>query len=261
MNMMKRLLPIMMLLAMLFVASPAFANDTVVQAQEPIATAVNADSNHSGWVMWLINLYEDNMNYWFTGALMAVESSFIPFPSEVVVPPAVFFSLEEDKKIDMVWWLIILVGTVGALIGAYINYFLSMWLGRPIIYKFANSKLGHLLRLSQEKVERAEVYFTEHGSMSTLIGRFIPVVRQLISIPAGLSRMNLGSFTLYTTIGAFVWNCILALLGYLAHQVGNKEMIAEYSHEISIIIIAILAVAILFFVIRYFIKKRKKTQK
>ena len=242
---MKRFLPIMMLLAMLFVASPAYAQDSVTQAQEPVATAVSADSSHSGWVMWLVDLYKNHMNYWTTGAFMAIESSFIPFPSEVVVPPAVFFSLEEKNEIDMVWWIIILVGTLGALIGAYINYFLSMWLGRPIIYKFANSKVGHLLRLSQMKVERAE-----------LGGRFIPVVRQLISIPAGLSRMNLGSFTLITTIGAFIWNCILALLGYLAHQVGNEDMIKEYSDEISIVIIALLAVVILFFVIRYFIKKR-----
>lgn len=258
---MKRKLPIIILLATLFVASPAFAQDTVIQSQVPAAETVSADTAHSGWVMYLVNMYKKHMNYWTTGALMAVESSFIPFPSEVVVPPAVFFSLEEDNEIDMLWWLIILVGTMGALIGAYINYFLSMWLGRPIIYKFANSKLGHLLQLSQEKVERAEVYFNDHGAVSTLVGRFIPVVRQLISIPAGLSRMRLGPFTLYTALGALVWNCILALLGYLAHQVGDEAMIAEYSNEISYIILALVAVVVLFFVIRYFLKKRKKTQK
>lgn len=255
--MIKRQYLFLILLASLFVVNPVMAQDSVVQAQAPVATAVNADTDHSGWVMYLINLYEKHMNYWTTGGLMAVESSFIPFPSEVVVPPAVFFALDEDSNIDMLWWLIILVGTLGALIGAYINYFLSMWLGRPIIYKFANSKVGHLLRLSQEKVERAEVYFNEHGAMSTLVGRFIPVVRQLISIPAGLSRMNLGSFTLYTALGAFVWNCILALLGYLAHLAGDKKVIAEYSNEISYIILALVAAVILFFVIRYFIKKRK----
>lgn len=248
----------MILLAMLVATNPVTAQDTVLQAQAPVAAAVTADTTHSGWVMELINFYEKHMNYWTTGALMAVESSFIPFPSEVVVPPAVFFALDEDSNIDMLWWLIILVGTLGALVGAYINYFLSMWLGRPIIYKFANSKVGHLLRLSQEKIEQAEVYFNDHGAMSTLVGRFIPVVRQLISIPAGLSRMNLGSFTLYTALGAFVWNCILALLGYLAHLAGDKKVIAEYSHEISIGILALLAVVILFFVIRYFLKKRKK---
>ena len=258
--MIKRQYLFLILLASLFVVNPVMAQDSVVQAQAPVATAVNADTDHSGWVMYLINLYEKHMNYWTTGGLMAVESSFIPFPSEVVVPPAVFFALDEDSNIDMLWWLIILVGTLGALIGAYINYFLSMWLGRPIIYKFANSKVGHLLRLSQEKVERAEVYFNEHGAMSTLVGRFIPVVRQLISIPAGLSRMNLGSFTLYTALGAFVWNCILALLGYLAHLAGDKKVIAEYSNEISYIILALVAAVILFFVIRYFVKKRKKTQ-
>lgn len=157
----------------------------------------------------------------------------------------------------MLWWLVVLVGTLGALIGAYINYFLALWLGRPIIYKFANSKLGHLLRLSQEKVERAEVYFNEHGAMSTLVGRFIPVIRQLISIPAGMARMNLGSFTIYTALGALVWNCVLALLGYLAHLAGDKSVIVKYNNEISIVIVAIVAVVALFFVVRYIIKKRK----
>lgn len=251
---MKRFLPIMMFLAMLFVASPAFAHDSVTQAQEPVATAVSADATHSGFWYNVINWYDDNMNYGTAGLLMALESSFIPFPSEVVIPPAVFFSLEEEN--DMMWWLIVLVGTLGALIGAYINYFLALWLGRPVIYKFANSKVGHLLRLSQEKIERAEVYFNEHGSMSTLVGRFIPVIRQLISIPAGMARMNLVPFTIYTAIGALVWNSILALLGYLAHQVGDKEMIFEYSDEISIGIIVLLVIVLLFFVIRYFIKKR-----
>lgn len=254
---MKRLLPIMMLVAMMIVAVPTFAQDTVAHVQTSTTTAVTADASHSGWIMYLVDLYKEHMNYWTTGAFMAIESSFIPFPSEVVVPPAVFFSLEENNEIGMVWWLIILVGTLGALIGAYINYFLSMWLGRPIIYKFADSKVGHLLRLSKEKIERAEQYFNEHGAMSTLVGRFIPVVRQLISIPAGLSRMNLVSFTVYTTIGAFVWNCILALLGYLAHQVGDEKMIAEYSDEISYAIVGILALVIVIFVIRYYIKKRK----
>ena len=256
---MNRLLPITILLAMLFATNPVFSQDTVAQAQAPAAAAVTADTTHSGLLADVINWYDDNMNYWTACLLMALESSFIPFPSEVVIPPAVFFSLEDEN--DMMWWLIVLVGTLGALVGAYINYFLALWLGRPIIYKFANSKVGHLLRLSQEKIERAEVYFNEHGAMSTLVGRFIPVIRQLISIPAGMARMNLVPFTIYTAIGALVWNSILALLGYLAHQVGDKEMIFEYSDEISIGILVLLAVVILFFVIRYFIKKRKKAQK
>lgn len=243
---------ILLLLTLLFVASPATAQDGV-----SAKTQTENVGEHSGWVADLINWYDDHMNYWTAGGLMAVESSFIPFPSEVVIPPAVYFALDKDSNNNMIWWVVVLVGTLGALIGAYINYFLALWLGRPIIYKFANSKLGHLLRLSQEKVERAEVYFNEHGAVSTLVGRFIPVVRQLISIPAGMARMNLGSFTLYTGIGALVWNCVLAFLGYLAHLAGDKSVIVRYSHEISIVIIAVVVVVALFLAIRYFVKKRK----
>ncbi|MGX8712212.1 MAG: DedA family protein [bacterium] len=198
------------------------------------------------------------MNYLAVGILMTVESSFIPFPSEVVVPPAVYVALDEQSQSGMNWWLVVLVGTLGALIGALINYYLSRWLGRPIIYAFAESKLGRLLQLSKEKVQRAEVYFNDHGAMSTLVGRFIPVIRQLISIPAGLARMNIGSFILYTTLGAFAWNCVLALLGYLAHLAGDISVIEQYSSEISWAIIGLVVVVVAFFVIRYLIKKHKK---
>ncbi|MBO4606439.1 MAG: DedA family protein [Prevotella sp.] len=197
------------------------------------------------------------MNYLAVAALMTLESSFIPFPSELVIPPAILNSLEENKQSNMVWWLIVIVGTIGALLGALVNYYLALWLGRPIIYKFANSKLGHLLQLSQEKLERAEVYFNDHGAISTLVGRFIPVIRQLISLPAGLARMNIWSFILYTTIGAFLWNCILAFLGYLGHLAGGIKAVQRYNDELSIIILALVAVAALYFVIRYFVKKRR----
>lgn len=243
---------ILLLFTFIFTATPAVAQNGV--QNQPQTDAVE---ENSGLLASLINWYDDHMNYWTAGGLMAVESSFIPFPSEVVIPPAVYFALDKDSSNNMLWWLVVLVGTLGALIGAYINYFLALWLGRPIIYKFANSKLGHLLRLSQEKVERAEVYFNEHGAMSTLVGRFIPVIRQLISIPAGMARMNLGSFTIYTALGALVWNCVLALLGYLAHLAGDKSVIVKYNNEISIVIVAIVTVVALFFVVRYIIKKRK----
>ena len=118
--------------------------------------------------------------------------------------------------------------------------------------------MGRLLQLSKEKVQRAEVYFNDHGAMSTLVGRFIPVIRQLISIPAGLARMNIGSFILYTTLGAFAWNCVLALLGYLAHLAGDISVIEQYSSEISWAIIGLVVAVVAFFVIRYLIKKHKK---
>ncbi len=212
----------------------------------------------------LIAWYSAHMNYASITGLMAVESSFIPFPSEVVIPPAVFVAGNEASSlcatgvypIDVL--LIVLFGTLGAMIGAIINYGLSVWLGRIIIYKFADSKVGHLCLLSSEKVQKAEDYFKEHGNMSTFIGRFIPGIRQLISIPAGLARMNFGSFLLYTFLGAFVWNCVLALLGYLAH--GQMDLITQYSHELSIAILVIVGLAVGYFIIKnviVYLKKKK----
>ncbi|MCQ2297508.1 MAG: DedA family protein [Bacteroidales bacterium] len=201
------------------------------------------------------------MNYWFVGGLMTVESSFIPFPSEVIIPPAVFVATPDkdgNKPSDMKIWLIVVFGTLGALLGAYINYFLSRWLGRPIIYKFVDSKVGHLCGLSGEKMERAEHYFNDHGNVSTLVGRLIPVIRQLISIPAGLAKMNVGAFTLYTTLGALIWNVVLALLGYVAAKAGGMELISKYSHELSIVLIAVFVLACGYFVVRSIIRKRRK---
>jgi membrane protein DedA with SNARE-associated domain len=159
---------------------------------------------------------------------------------------------------DMKIWLIVLVGTLGALLGAYINYFLSRWLGRPIIYKFVDSKMGHALRLSGEKMERAEKYFNDHGVVSTFVGRLIPVIRQLISIPAGLSKMNVGVFTFYTFLGAAIWNCVLGLLGYLAVKAGGMEFIYKYSGMLSKIIIVLFAVCVVFLIVRAIVRKHKK---
>lgn len=191
--------------------------------------------------------YDQNMNYSSIVALMAVESSFIPFPSEVVIPPAAYIASKPESKLSI--FLVILFGTLGALIGAYINYFLALWLGRPILYKLADSKMGKLLLLSSEKIRKAESYFNDHGKISTFIGRLIPGIRQLISLPAGLAKMNFFSFSLYTVLGALIWNSILALLGYIAH--GQAGLINKYSHELSVIIIAILALVILFYLIKY----------
>lgn len=217
-----------------------------------------ADSSSSGFVSKLLSWYDANMNYAAVGLLMTVESSFIPFPSEVVIPPAVYVASNPDTKGGMKIWLIVLIGTVGAMLGAYINYFLALWLGRPIIYAFADSKVGHLLSLSKDKVQRAEEYFNAHGIVSTLVGRLIPVIRQLISIPAGLARMNIVAFSIFTFIGAAVWNCILALLGYLAYRAADPTVIERYSHEISVAIVALLVAVIAFFVIRAFVRRRKK---
>ena len=208
----------------------------------------------------IISWYSAHMNYASITALMAVESSFIPFPSEVVIPPAAFVAGQPESvlcatgnyPVDVL--LIVLFGTLGAMIGAIINYGLSIWLGRLIIYKFADSRLGHLCLLSGEKLQRAEEYFREKGNVSTFIGRFIPGIRQLISIPAGLSRMHFGAFLWWTFLGAFIWNCILAALGYVA--AGQMDLIKEYSHELSVAILILLGVVIVYFVLKRFVLKK-----
>lgn len=200
----------------------------------------------------IISWYSTHMTYASITALMAVESSFIPFPSEVVIPPAAFVAGDPTSAlcvtgtypIDVLF--IVLFGTAGAMLGAIINYVLSIWLGRKIIYAFADSKVGHLCLLSAEKVQKAENYFNEHGKVSTFIGRLIPGIRQLISIPAGLSRMPFGSFLGFTFLGAFIWNIVLALLGYVAH--GQMDLIERYNHELSIAIVVIVGVVVVFFI-------------
>lgn len=204
----------------------------------------------SGYVDKIADWYDQNMNYGTITTLMAIESSFIPFPSEVVVPPAAAVSTREDSNLNMI--LIILFATLGALVGALVNYLLSVWLGRPIIYKFADSKLGHLCLLSGEKIKKAEEYFNDHGKVSTFVGRLIPGIRQLISIPAGLARMPIVPFMGFTLLGAGIWNTVLALIGYAVGD--NMDLIYKYSHEIGYILLGVLVVALTI----YIIKKRKK---
>lgn len=206
--------------------------------------------------------YSAHMNYASITALMTIESSFIPFPSEVVIPPAVYVAASPESALCVTGnylldvLLIVLFGTIGAMLGAIINYGLSVWLGRIIIYKFADSRLGHLCLLSSEKVQKAETYFNDHGKISTFVGRLIPGIRQLISIPAGLAKMNFGQFLLYTFLGAFIWNSILALLGYVAH--GQADLINQYSHELSVAILVLLGVVVVYFVAKKIIKSVKK---
>ena len=256
---MRHIRPILFLLLLSFslnavVAAPA---ESVNIAE----TLRSDDGASSGFVATALRWYDAHMNYGAVGLLMTVESSFIPFPSEVVIPPAVYVASNPDSASGMNVWIILLVGTLGALLGAFINYFLSRWLGRPIIYAFVDSKVGHLLSLNREKMERAEEYFNQRGNISTLVGRLIPVIRQLISIPAGLSKMNIGAFALFTFLGAAIWNVVLTLLGILAYRAAKPDLIEQYSHHISIAIIAIFGLAIAFFVIRYLLKKKKGKSK
>lgn len=195
----------------------------------------------------------DNLNYWVVTLFMAIESSFIPFPSEVVVPPAAWKAMTDES---MNVFLVIVFATVGADIGALVNYYLSKVLGRPIIYRFADSRFGHLCLINRAKVEQAEQYFREHGAASTFFGRLVPAVRQLISIPAGLSGMKLGTFLLYTSLGAGVWNTILALIGYAIYQYTDIKttedvyvMATHYSHEIGYVLLtaALLVVGVMIY--------------
>lgn len=197
--------------------------------------------------------YMDNMNYGTITLLMTVESSFIPFPSEVIVPPAAYKASQEDSNLNI--FLVILFATLGAIIGALINYYLALWLGRPIIHKFADSKLGRMCLLSSEKVSNAENYFVKHGRSSTFIGRLVPGIRQLISIPAGLSKMSLLPFILFTSFGAGMWNIVLALLGYIAH--GQADIIERYTKELSYILLVLGVLFILYLIYNGFIKKKK----
>ena len=183
------------------------------------------------------------MNYWTVTLFMAIESSFIPFPSEAVVPPAAW-KAAVSGEMNVV--LVVVFATLGALIGAFINYYLAVWLGRPIVYKFANSRFGHMCLIDEAKVQHAESYFDKHGAVSTFVGRLVPAVRQLISIPAGLARMSLGRFVLYTSLGAGVWNAILAALGYYMASIPGLQTeeavmnkVKEYSSEIGIVFIAL----------------------
>ncbi|MBR1878812.1 MAG: DedA family protein [Paludibacteraceae bacterium] len=216
----------------------------------------------TNWVSVVTDWYSTNMNYGSIVALMTVESSFIPFPSEVVIPPAAYVAADPGSSVHVSdsyfvnVALIVLFGTIGALLGAIINYLLSLWLGRAIIYAFADSRLGHLCLLSREKMEKAETYFNDHGKVSTFIGRFIPGIRQLISIPAGLSKMHFGWFLFYTFLGAGLWNTVLAILGYVAH--GQADLINKYSHELSVAILVLLGVAVLYYAVKWLVRYLRK---
>ena len=209
-------------------------------------------------MQFLINFVLSNLNYWWVFVFMAVESSFIPFPSEVVVPPAAFLAMTPDSTLNIL--LVVLVATAGADLGALINYWLARWLGRPLVYRFADSRFGHICLIDRAKVEHAEAYFRDHGAASTFFGRLMPAVRHLISIPAGLSGMPMGKFLLYTTLGAGIWNSVLALLGWFIFKTfpvsSTREvadLAAKYSHEIGYVILG-LAV----FVVAFLIYKARK---
>lgn len=211
----------------------------------------------------IINFVDAHASYLFVFLLMAVESSFIPFPSEAVVPPAVYFMLGAIGTFNFgVVLLIGVVATAGALVGALVNYYLSLWLGRPIVYRFANSRVGHFFLVTEDKVKKSEAYFDKHGPIATFIGRLIPAVRQLISIPAGLARMNIVKFCTFTSLGAFVWNCILAGLGvWLFTAVDRQALYAtveKYNGYLTIGGLCLLGACILYMIYKAVTAKKSK---
>lgn len=197
-----------------------------------------------------------NLNYTTIFILMMVESTVIPFPSEVVVPPAAYSAAGGNLNI----WLVIVFATLGAVAGAVINYAAGYYLGRPVIYRFASSRLGRLCLLSQEKIEKSEQYFNDHGAVATLTGRLIPGIRQLISVPAGLAKMNFGKFLFYTTLGAGAWNIILAILGWYLHSFVPKDQLQSaintYSDHIKVVILSLVALGVVFVIGKKLLKMR-----
>ncbi|MBO5698537.1 MAG: DedA family protein [Bacteroidaceae bacterium] len=207
-------------------------------------------------ILWLF----EHLNYWTVTIFMAIESSFIPFPSEVVVPPAAWLSGSSD---ELTFIGVVIFATLGADTGALVNYYLAKFLGRPFVYKFARSRWGRYCLIHEEQVKQAEEYFVKNGATSTFVGRLVPGIRQLISIPAGLANMHLGKFLLYTTLGAGIWNFVLAAIGYAIFKAfpaintpkGVAEKAAEYSHQIGYGILAVVALCLVYFLIKKFVRK------
>ena len=195
--------------------------------------------------MNLITSLLSNLNYGTIFFLMMLESTVVPVPSEFVVTPAAYHAASGQLDI----WLVILAATIGANLGASINYFVALYVGRPVIYRFANSHWGKMCLLNQEKVEKSERYFDEHGIVATLTGRLIPGIRHLISIPAGLARMN-------------YWHSILAALGWYLHAIVPEEQlndkISEYAEYIKIVILALVVLAIVYFLIKHYTKRSSR---
>lgn len=200
--------------------------------------------------MELINAFlalTQNLGYGTITLLMTIESSFIPFPSELIIPPAAFLASQGELNI----FLVIFYGILGSLIGALINYYLALYLGRIIIYKIADHKILNILLINSKKIKKAEDFFLKYGRTSTFVGRLVPVIRQLISLPAGFAKMNLKLFVFYTGLGSGLWVAVLAFLGYYFGH--NQELFLQYYQEISIIF---LALAIIVFTVRIYKGKK-----
>ncbi len=196
------------------------------------------------FVQFILNAVH-NMGYAGIVIMMALESSFVPFPSEVVVPPAGYLAAQGKMNI----YLVVISGITGSIIGALVNYYLAVFMGRALLVKY-----GRYLFMPVERLNKMESYFKVHGEITTFVGRLIPAVRQYISFPAGLARMNMAKFIFFTSLGAGIWVVILAVLGYF---VGNNiELIKSNLHPITIITLCVLTVVVTFYIIWH--RKRRK---
>lgn len=195
-------------------------------------------------ITWLVNVI-GAMGYPGIFLLMAMESSVVPVPSELVMPPAGY--LAQQGKMHL--WAAVFWGTAGSLAGAYANYFAARYLGRPLLIRY-----GKYVWITEEKFARIEAYFRDHGEISTFIGRLLPVVRHLISLPAGLAGMSHARFSLYTAAGAGIWVTILAWIGYVIGA--NQELIRKYSNQ-ALIGVMIASVAVVFLYVRNHRRKKK----
>jgi membrane protein DedA with SNARE-associated domain len=182
-------------------------------------------------IQWLLTTI-GAMGYPGIFLLMAMESSVIPIPSELVMPPAGYLA----HRGEMSAVVAILCGTAGSLVGAYANYFAAHYLGRPLLLKY-----GKYVWITEEKFAKVETFFHKHGEISTFIGRLLPVIRHLISLPAGLSGMHHWKFSLYTLLGAGIWCTVLTGIGYIIGE--NRELIVKYSHH-AVIWVAVFSVAL-----------------
>jgi membrane protein DedA with SNARE-associated domain len=199
----------------------------------------------------LSDWYMSPINYGTITLLMTIESSFVPLPSEIVIPPAIWKALDGSMNV----YLVVIFGTLGAVIGACVNYFLSLFIGRIIVYRLADTKVARLMFINSAKVQKAEDYFLKNGNSSTFIGRLIPGIRHLISIPAGLSKMNIKKFVIYTFLGAFIWNITLSILSFFAYT--QRELLKQYMKEISLALVGLGILFVIYLIIQNWRKRTK----
>ncbi|MBW2988590.1 DedA family protein [Candidatus Woesearchaeota archaeon] len=196
-------------------------------------------------VTWLVQTI-GSLGYLGIIALMFLESSFFPFPSEVVIIPAGYLA----SKGEMALWLVILAGIIGSVLGAIFNYYIALWIGRPGILKF-----GKYFLITEERYKKVEDFFKRHGEITTFVGRLIPGVRQYISFPAGLARMNLLRFVAFTGLGAGIWVCVLALIGYTVGA--NEALVRLYWKRCLVVLLLACAVVVLVYAIIH--RRNQKT--